>query len=74
MAKKKKFYLVSTKAKGLRFEVVKLDKENMKATLQGDTGVPFETSIAQETLDKLGYVVEMVEVEDAPVHSEFAAA
>jgi hypothetical protein len=66
MAEKKKFFLVSTKAKGLEFEIVKLDRDNMRATLQGETGVPFETSIQQAELDKYGYVVEirMVEVPD----------
>lgn len=77
MATKNKFFLVSTKAKGLRFEIVKLDKENMKATLRGDTGVDFETSIKQDVLDNLGYAIEVVPCEvldDAPVHSESQAA
>jgi hypothetical protein len=76
MAQKKKFFLVSTKAKGLRFEIIKLNKDEMKATIVGDTGVPFDTSIDQKYLDELGYVVEitMVEVADAPVHSEQATA
>lgn len=77
MAQKKKFFLVSTKAKGLRFEVISLDKEAMRATIKGDTGVPFETSITPETLDKLGYTVSVVMVEelaDAPIHSEPQAA
>lgn len=57
----KRFFLASTKAKGLRFEVMKLDKANMRATLQGDTGVPFETSIDEKTLTELGYRVEVVD-------------
>jgi len=57
----KRFFLVSTKAKGLQFEVVKLDKANMRATLQGDTGVPFETSIDEKTLAELGYQVKIVD-------------
>lgn len=57
----KVWYLVSTKAKGLRFKIVKLNKETRSATLQGDTGVPFDHDISQATLDKLGYKVEVVE-------------
>ena len=66
MAVRKKFFLVSTKAKGLEFEIVDLDKDNMRATLQGETGVPFQTSIRQDELDKYGYTVQvrMVEVPD----------
>lgn len=72
MATKKVFWLVSSKVKGLKFRVLKLDKENMKATLEGDTGVPFETSIAPEALEKLGYTVAITQEEvpdDAPVLS-----
>lgn len=77
MATRKVFWLESTKAKGLKFKVIQLDRENMRATLEGDTGVPFETSIAQDVLDKLGYVVKITteEVPDAaPVHSESQTA
>lgn len=67
MAKKR--FLVSTKAKGLRFEILKVNKDlnPPMATLQGDTGVPFEIALTQETLDKYGYVPEVVVVEDAAV-------
>jgi hypothetical protein len=67
MATRKVFWLVSTKAKGLKFRVLKLNKEEKRATLQGETGVPFETGIAQEQLDKLGYIIEITneEVPDA---------
>jgi len=61
------WYLESTKVKGLRFKILKLDKATMRATLQGDTGVPFEHSITQETLDKLGYVVAKGEAEEANI-------
>lgn len=47
--------LESTKAKGLLFRILKLDKATMRATLQGDTGVPFERDITQASLDKFGY-------------------
>jgi hypothetical protein len=73
MAQKKVFWLVSTKAKGLKFKVLQLDKESMQATLEGDTGVPFVTSITPDALTKLGYEVQvtMGEVADAaPVHSQ----
>jgi hypothetical protein len=72
MAVRKKFFLVSTKAKGLEFEIVKLDRDNMRATLQGGTGVPFETSIQQAELDKYGYVVDirMAEVPDENVPAQ----
>lgn len=66
----KKFYLESTTVKGLRFDIVSLDKEKMRATLQGATGVPFEQSVSEDALKKFGYVVKR-ELEDAePVHSE----
>lgn len=51
------WYLESLKAPGLRFKIVKLDKATMRATLQGDTGVPFEQNIGQENLDKYGYKI-----------------
>jgi len=57
------WYLESTKAKGLRFKIVKLDRETMKATLQGDTGIPFERDISEATLEKYGYRV--VKVDEA---------
>lgn len=59
------WYLESTKAKGLRFKIVKLDKATMRATLLGDTGVPFERDISNEVLAKYGYKI--VKVEDAAV-------
>ncbi len=59
------WYLESTKAPGLRFKILKLDKTSMDATLQGDTGVPFIRNIGPETLQKYGYTV--VKVEDATV-------
>ena len=51
------WYLESVKAPGLRFKIVKLDKATMRATLQGDTGVPFERSITEEELAKYGYKI-----------------
>lgn len=77
MATKKKFFLVSTKAKGLKFEIVELNREEMKATLRGDTGVDFTASVTQAELDRLGYTIDIRDVEildDAPVHSESQAA
>lgn len=70
MAKKR--FLNSTKAKGLKFEVLKVNKEVDPpiATLRGDTGVPFEIRLTQETLEKYGYEVLIVEepvVADATV-------
>lgn len=59
-----KWYLDSTKAKGLRFEIVKLDKSTMRATLKGDTGVPFERDIGGDTLAKYGYKIVKAEVSD----------
>lgn len=57
------WYLVSTKAPGLKFRIVKLDKSTMRATLSGATGTEFERDISQETLDKLGY--QIVKVDEA---------
>lgn len=59
------WYLESTKAPGLRFRIVTLDKSTMRATLQGDTGVPFDRDIGQETLDKYGYKIVKREEEPA---------
>lgn len=61
------WFLESTKAKGLRFKIVKLDRQTMRATLQGPTGVPFERSIAQDELEKYGYkIVKQAAPETAP--------
>jgi hypothetical protein len=65
---KKKFFLKSTKVSGLRFDIVSLDKEKMRATLLGNTGAPFEQSISEENLKKFGFEVMSENVE--PVHSE----
>lgn len=51
------FYLESTKAKGLRFRILKLDKTTMHAQLMGETGVPFERVITQDVLEKYGFKV-----------------
>ena len=51
------WFLESTKAPGLRFRIIKLDKATQRATLQGDTGVPFDRDISQVSLDKYGYRV-----------------
>lgn len=60
------WFLESTKAKGLRFKIVKLDRFTMKATLQGDTGVPFERDISNETLEKFGYKIVKQETTQEP--------
>lgn len=68
-----KWFLESTKAPGLRFEIVKLDKATMRATLKGDTGVAFDHDISAGVLAKYGYKIVKVEVEDAtPVPTEQA--
>jgi hypothetical protein len=56
-------YLVSTKAPGLRFKVLKrekIDEASARATLLGDTGTPFVRVINGEVLEKYGYRVEKV--------------
>ncbi len=65
MAKKR--FLTSTKANGLKFEVLKVNKEvdPPLATIVGDTGVPFEIRLTQDTLEKYGY--EVLIVDDAAV-------
>ena len=60
------FFLESTKAKGLRFRVLSLDKSTMHAQLVGDTGVPFERTLTQDVLDKYGFKVVKVAAECAP--------
>lgn len=66
----KKWFLVSTKAPGLQFEIVELDRTNMRATLKGDTGVPFVRDINQEALDKYGYKIVMHAAETTPEASD----
>lgn len=56
------WYLKSTKHNGLKFRIVNFDKENKKAKVQGDTGVPFEVSMTADNLKKYGY--EVVRVQD----------
>lgn len=56
------WFLESTKAPGLRFKIVHLDKQTMRAKLLGDTGVPFERDISAETLEKYGYRITKAEV------------
>lgn len=65
-----KWYLESTKAKGLKFEIVKLDKSTMRATLQGDTGVPFERDLGGDTLVKYGYKIVKAEIPDEAVSDQ----
>lgn len=64
----KTFYLEHTKHTGLRFKILKLNKETMHATLQGDTGVPFDRDISEASLTKYGYRVIKVD-EDAPIEA-----
>ena len=54
------WFLESTKAKGLRFRILKLDRDTMTAQLLGDTGVPFEKVITPDVLDKYGYTITKV--------------
>lgn len=56
------WYLQSTKAPGLQFRIVQLDKATMRATLQGPAAAPFERDISQATLDKYGYRI--IKVDD----------
>ena len=65
-----KWFLESTKAPGLRFEIVKLDKATMRATLKGDTGVPFERDLSGDTLAKYGYKIVKVVDDTAAVPAE----
>ena len=66
----KKFYLQARKVPGLRFEIIELDREKMRAKLKGATGVPFEQSITAEALERFGYDVKQEVADAAPVHSE----
>jgi hypothetical protein len=65
----RQWFLESTKAPGLRFKIVKLDKETLRAELMGDTGVAFERDISGDALAKYGYQIIKVEVSDGPVPS-----
>lgn len=62
------WYLESTKAPGLRFRILKLNRETRHAQLLGDTGVPFERVLSDEVLQKYGYQVVRV-AEDECVSS-----
>lgn len=57
------WFLESTRATGLAFRIAKLDRQTMRATLVGETGVPFERDISQEALDKFGYRIVRRDVE-----------
>lgn len=72
MAQQREFWIVSTKAKGLKFKVVDFDTNTKKATLLGDTGVPFQHAVDDDTMARLGYVFEQrtLEAHDEAVHSE----
>jgi hypothetical protein len=59
-AMKSEWYLVHTKVQNLKFKILELDKDTMHAKLLGDTGVPFERDISQESLDKFGYRIEKI--------------
>jgi len=50
-------FFISSTRKGPKFRMLKLNKETMVATLQGETGVPFERKIDQASLDLYGYRV-----------------
>lgn len=52
------WYVVSTKAPGLKFRIVKLNKATMHATLRGETGVDFDKTITPDVLEKFGYRIE----------------
>ena len=49
------WYLESTKAPGLRFEIVEFDRATLRAKLLGVTGVPFERVLSDDVLAKFGY-------------------
>lgn len=51
------WYLKSTKHNGLKFKIITLNKEEKKAKILGDTGVPFEISMTADNLKKYGYEV-----------------
>lgn len=54
--------LESTKAPGLKFKIISLDKATNVAKLLGDTGVPFERKLSQQVLDQYGYRIVKLEV------------
>jgi hypothetical protein len=60
----KRIFLDSTKAPGLRFRILKLNKETMQATLLGDTGVPFDRVLTDDVMKKYGYKVTVEVVEE----------
>ena len=58
-------YLESERVPGRRFRVLSVDKETMKATLQGD-GVEFEFDVRPSVLKVVGYrVVKVMEGDHA---------
>jgi len=65
-----KIFLDSTKAPGLRFEILKYDKATNRALLKGGTGVPFEQNISKGILDKLGYKMVKEDTDAPPVDTQ----
>lgn len=59
-----RLYLESTKAPGLRFRVMKVEKGTMRAQLLGDTGVAFERVLTDDVMNRYGYKLVRVEVQE----------
>lgn len=59
------WFLVSTKDPRITFKITKLDKATMRATLEGEVGVPFDKELTPETLAKYHYRIERREVAPA---------
>lgn len=64
-------YLASTKKPGLEFKIVNRridnsDEDNPKVylTLEGTHGIQFERMVNDEILDKYGYTMKVLEVDD----------
>lgn len=58
-----KWFLESTKDPRIAFEIVKLDRGTMRATLMGETGVPFDKEITADVLAKYHYQIVKRDVE-----------
>jgi len=59
-------YVESTKAPGLRFKIIKFNKDTRIGTLLGDTGVPFDRALTDEMLNKYGFKVVKVDEKVLP--------
>ena len=73
MSQKPDEYMVIVQSKedqNLWFQLVRVNPETKKAVLRNQGGVEFEEDLTPDRLDRLGYVVRKVKVEDEELEPE----